>query len=64
MTAILCTYFVVKDTQRELREVQALLYVIFIMWCWPNRQSTVQRQEMTNWTTNLRFLWRCPCRLC
>jgi len=31
MTAILCTYFVVKDTQRELREVQALLYVIFIM---------------------------------
>jgi hypothetical protein len=31
MTAILGTYFVVKDAQRELREVQALLYVIFIM---------------------------------
>jgi hypothetical protein len=30
MTAILGTYFV-KDTQRDLRQVQALLLVIFIV---------------------------------
>jgi len=63
MTAILGTYFVVRDTQRELREVQALIHVIFIMWYWPNRQSIIQRQEMTNWTTNSRFLCRCSYRM-